>query len=118
MFKFQNNTFHVTRGDRGSFTIAYRDGSNLPEGATVSFRVYRREELDSDPVIFLDDDIPANAKSFDIEVWANPEKFDNPENDREEYWYELKVGLENTVLGYDETGAKIFYLYPTGKDGK
>ena len=30
MFKFQNNTFHVTRGDSGSITIAYKDGSALP----------------------------------------------------------------------------------------
>ena len=43
---------------------------------------------------------------------------DNPENDRDEYWYELKIGPTNTVLGYDEQGAKIFYLYPTGKDKK
>lgn len=117
MFKFQNNTFHVTRGDSGSITIAYKDGSALP--GTICFRVYGKEELNSDPIINKEIEIESGTTSYDLIIESGDTmKMDNPENEREEYWYELKIGPTNTVLGYDETGAKIFYLYPTGKDGK
>ena len=118
MFKFTNNTFHVTRGDSGSITIAYKDGTNLPAGAPVCFRVYKKDELDSDPVIDKTVSIGNNDTSITIELESEDTtaKMENPENGKEEYWYELKVGASNTVLGYDETGAKIFYLYPSGKD--
>ena len=116
MFIFKNNTFHVTRGDSGSITIAYKDGSNLPH-STLTFGVYRKNELDSDPVIWVEEDLPGDTNSITLDIYANPDKIENPDGDKEEYWYELKLGLLNTVLGYDETGAKLFYLYPSGKAG-
>lgn len=116
MFKFQNNTFHVTRGDSGSITIAYKDGANLPS-STLTFGVYRKNELDSDPVIWVEDSLPGDTNSYTLNIYTDPNKLENPTNGKEEYWYELKIGPDNTVLGYDETGAKIFYLYPSGKEG-
>ena len=118
MFKFTNNTFHVTRGDSGSITIAYQDGSLLPAN-TLIFRVYEQNGFDSDPIINIVKNITGNSTTFTIDVDASETiKFDNPDRDKDEYWYELKLGPDNTVLGYDETGAKIFYVYPTGKDKK
>lgn len=118
MFKFQNNTFHVTRGDSGSITIAYKDGSVLP--GTICFRVYGKDELNSEPLINKEIEIGSNITSYDLVIESNDTiaNMENPENGREEYWYELKIGPTNTVLGYDEMGAKIFYLYPSGKDRK
>lgn len=117
MFKFKNNTFHVTRGDKGSITIAYADGSALP--GTICFRVYGKNELDSKPIINIEKEIGSNTTSYELHLSSEDTyKFDNPANGKEEYWYELKLGPDNTVLGYDESGAKIFYLYPTGKDGE
>lgn len=116
MFKLTNNTFHVTRGDSGYITVEYKDGSTLPAGSLVTFGVYRKNELDAQPVLWADDELPSGVTSFNLFV-SSDQTFgmENPENGREEYWYELKVGADRTVLGYDETGAKIFYLYPTGQ---
>ena len=50
MFKIVNNTFHVTRGDSGVITVKFKDGSVLPEGSDVTFGVYRKNELDAEPV--------------------------------------------------------------------
>lgn len=116
MFKIVNNTFHVTRGDFGVITVKFKDGSVLPEGADVSFGVYRKNELDSEPVIWASQSVSSGETSINLSI-SSSQTFDmeNPENGREEYWYELKIGPEFTVLGYDETGPKIFYLYPSGK---
>ena len=40
MFKFTNNTFHVTNGDEGSITFSSKDGSNLT--GQLVFRIYER----------------------------------------------------------------------------
>lgn len=117
MFKIVNNTFHVTRGDFGTITVKFKDGSVLPEGSDVTFGVYRKNELDSEPVIWKKKSIPSGATSIDllIDTYGNSD-IENPENGREEYWYELKIGPVYTALGYDENGPKIFYLYPTGRE--
>ena len=33
-----------------------------------------------------------------------------------EYWYEIELNNENTVIGYDNNGPKLFVLYPEGED--
>ena len=114
MFKIVNNTFHVTRGDFGVITVKFKDGSTLPEGSDVTFGVYRKNELDTEPVLWALQTISPNETSVDLYI-DGTFNMENPENGREEYWYELKIGPDNTVLGYDETGPKIFYLYPSGK---
>lgn len=114
MFKIVNNTFHVTRGDSGVITVKFKDGSVLPEGSDVTFGVYRKNELDAEPVLWELKTISSNETSVDLYI-SNTFDMENPENGREEYWYELKIGPLYTALGYDETGPKIFYLYPSGK---
>lgn len=116
MFKIVNNTFHVTKGDAGTITIKWKDGSILPEGSSVIFSVYRKNELDSQPVLWEKKDIPSGVTSIDLYISSyDTDDLENPENGREEYWYELKVGPDYTAIGYDENGPKIFYLYPTGQ---
>ena len=115
MFKFTNNTFHVTRGDSGSITIAYKDGSILPS-STILFRVYEKNGFDGDPILEQIGTPAGNTSSFVLDINSEKTmKFANPVGDKDEYWYELKIGPDNTVLGYDETGAKRFYIYPSGK---
>ena len=114
MFKIVHNTVHVTRGDSGVITVKFKDGSVLPEGSDVTFGVYRKNELDAEPVLWKLQTISSNETSVDLYI-DGTFNMENPENGREEYWYELKVGPDNTVLGYDENGPKIFYLYPSGK---
>ena len=116
MFKIVNNTFHVTRGDSGVITVKFKDGLTLPEGSDVTFGVYRKNELDTEPVLWALQTISSNKTSVRLIIDSSDTfNMENPENGREEYWYELKIGPDNTVLGYDETGPKIFYLYPSGK---
>lgn len=116
MFVFKNNTFHVTRGDIGLITVTVK--SDLVKdlsGSDITFGVYRKNELDSDPVIWAQDSFAENSNSVTLNIYANPDDIENPDGNREEYWYEIKIGPANTVLGCDETGPKLFYIYPSGK---
>lgn len=117
MFKFTNNTFHVTNGDEGSITFSSKDGSNLT--GQLVFRIYEKNGFDSQPKYNKEFTLPGDTSSYVLTFNSSDtyDNFENPINGKEEYWYELKIGGK-TVLGYDETGAKIFYLYPTGQDYK
>ena len=35
-------------------------------------------------------------------------------NDKTKYWWEVELNGEQTLIGYDEDGPKIFMLYPEG----
>lgn len=117
MFKFKNNTFHVTRGDTGTIHFSYKDGSVLPESDLI-FKIYEKDALDSNPLLEKKVAINANATSVDLTLYSEETMIGDIENERVEYWYEIKLGPDNTILGYDENKAKIFYLYPSGLETK
>ena len=33
-----------------------------------------------------------------------------------EFWYEIELNGDSTIIGYDEEGAKRLILYPEGAD--
>ena len=51
MFKYTNKTFHVSRGDSGTINLAY-ENSRFPDGATVEFKIYEKDGLDSQPLTY------------------------------------------------------------------
>ena len=120
MFKFTNNTFHVTRGDIGSITVKYNNGAvlnNSDISTDLIFKKYEKDELNASPKVYKTTSVVPKATEVTLILDSDDTNaLPNPENGKEEYWYELKIGPGKTVLGYDETGAKIFYLYPSGKD--
>lgn len=115
MFKYTNKTFHVSRGDSGTINLAY-ENSRFPDGATVEFKIYEKDGLDSQPLTYKTVTAPTGGSdSLALTLLSADTDIGTPENERVEYWYEIKVG-GNVVCGFDEQGAKIFYLYPAGQD--
>ena len=46
-------------------------------------------------------------------------KFGEVINKPVDYWYEVELNPETkpqTIIGYDEDGAKVFKLFPEGRD--
>lgn len=33
-----------------------------------------------------------------------------------QYWYEIQLNKEQTILGFDDKGPKMFILFPEGSD--
>ena len=59
-------------------------------------------------------DATPNATSLTIECTNEDTKIGDLINKPMEYWYELELNNEYTILGYDESGAKQLILYPEG----
>ena len=109
MFKIVNNTFHVTRGDSGVITVKFKDGSTLPEGADVTFAVYRKNELDAEPVLFVRKPISSGETSV-ILLINSSDTFDieNPENGREECYKDKFINIfPNTSNNCNNSNGSI-----------
>ena len=125
MFKINSETKQVnlTRGDIASFKIKAMndDGTyyQFKTGDVITLAIYEKKNLENTKlkkgVIVAEpsEDVILNLTSEDT-------KLDELTNKPIEYWYEITLkntnsNDEQTIIGYDENGAKIFKLYPEGE---
>ena len=113
MFKINGDTIHITRGDKGVIELAI-DGYTFSIGDTVELRVYDKKALDKLPVLKKEITVTETSLTIDIELTAEDTKIGEMINKAKEYWYEIELNDNQTVVGYDEEGAKKLMLYPEG----
>lgn len=121
MFKVNENlSIHITRGDIGLIGITAKndDGSDytFQVGDILRLGVFEKNKLTS---IKLQKDITVQEQTSEVEMPLTQEDttigeiLSKPVN----YWYEIQLNPDTnpqTIIGYDENGAKIFRLYPEG----
>lgn len=117
-----NKNIHITRGDIGLFSVGAteKDGSDYTfrVGDVVRFKVFKCKdcgcvELQKDVII------EAETTTVDIDLNGDDTKIGDIINKPVNYWYEIELNPDTkpqTIIGYDEDGAKIFRLYPEGAD--
>jgi hypothetical protein len=120
MFVIDNDmTMHITRGD--TVVIAVRASV---DGTEYTFRPYDIvrlkvfEKKDCAKVV-LEKDTRAEEEKDVVEVTLTKEDTTIGEviSKPVDYWYEVELNPETdpqTIVGYDEDGAKVFRLYPEG----
>ena len=124
MLKINNDTktISVNRGDQGQsfdFSIPIDDGSfyTFQVGDVIMFGVYNRNKLNEDAVLLkeytIDEAKTKATLNFDKDDFVIGDLINKPVT----YWYEIQLN-NNTIIGYDEDGAKEFILYPEGSDIK
>ena len=124
MLKTNNDTkaISVNRGDQGQsfdFSIPIDDGSfyTFQVGDVIMFGVYNRNKLNEDAVLLkeytIDEAKTKVTLNFDKDDFVIGDLINKPVT----YWYEIQLN-GNTIIGYDEDGAKEFILYPEGSDIK
>ena len=123
MFKIDNNkTIHITRGDIGTieFSILNSDGTNysFQVGDKVRLGVFASKDMSK--LIFQKDIAIDEVKTkVDIELTDEETKIGSIINKPVDSWYEIQLNPDTepqTIIGYDEAGAKIFKLYPEGTE--
>lgn len=121
MFKVNNDlSIHVTRGDIGllGITAKNEDESDyvFQIGDVVRLGVFEKKKFSS---IKLQKDITVQEQGTEVQMPLNKEDttIGSIINAPVDYWYEIQLNPETnpqTIIGYDENGAKIFRLYPEG----
>ena len=123
MFKIDSNkTIHITRGDIASieFSVLNKDGSayEFKSGDVVRLGVFAKKDM-NDLIFSKDITVSTASEKVEINLTAEETKIGDIINKPVDYWYEIQLNPDTTpqtVIGYDEDGAKIFKLYPEGTE--
>lgn len=114
-------TIYVTRGDAGAFNIQAKLGDTdytFRVGDVIRFKVFAKKKC-SDVVLKKDVKVTEETTTVQIFVKANETKFGKVINKPVDYWYEVELNPDTnaqTIIGYDDNGAKILRLFPEGGD--
>ena len=115
MFIINGDKINITRGDRGVIELAI-DNYTFSAGDTIEFRVYEKKALDKLPVLSKVATVEKEVSAIEIELTSEDTKIGEPRNTPREYWYEIELNDNQTIIGYDEDGAKVLMLYPEGAE--
>ena len=120
MFKVnEDGSIYVTRGDSGLIPVTAKNQDGSPYtfavGDIVRFMVCRKKNC-GDVVLTKEVEIKDDPKA-EVQVYleADKTKIGKVISKPTDYWYEVELvsnGSTQTIIGYDEDGAKIFRLFP------
>lgn len=118
MQKIEGTTIKLNRGDVLNFTLTLSSSTGDPytfqEGDKVVFSVYNKNKMSENAVLLKEFIVSGSQQSVEINCTKEDTKIGDLANKPIEYWYEIELNNEYTVIGYDEDGAKILMLYPEG----
>ena len=119
----EDMSIHCTRGDSGTLYItAEKDGLEriFKAQEVVRFKVVEKKGCDC---VVLQKDVVVGADTVMVPIYlaGGLTKIGGIIHKPVDYWYEVELNpytQPETIIGYDEDGAKIFRLYPEGKDAE
>ena len=114
-------SIYATRGDIVFFSVtAEEDGKpyKFQAGDVVRIKVFGKKDAEN---VVLQKDFPVTEVTEEVEIFLTEEdtKIGEVISKPKDYWYEVELNPgENpqTIIGYDEDGAKVFKLFPEGDD--
>lgn len=116
-------TIHITRGDSATINVTATDEQGqtytFESGSVINFRIMEKKNVSNilfEKSITLDED----KTQVEIDLESSDTEFEEIANKPITYWYEIEQVVNEkttTIVGYDEeNGAKLFIVYPEGKD--
>lgn len=116
-------SIYVTRGDIVAFTVSCDDErSGMPyefqPGDMLRLKVCGKKDMEN---VVLQKDFHVTNKTVVVPMFLTGEetKFEDIISKPKDYWFEVELNPDTnpqTIIGYDEDGAKIFKLFPEGHD--
>lgn len=122
MFRINEDlSIYCTRGDAAVFSVSavVADAKYMFQpGDVVRFTVFGKKDC-SNVVLTKDFSVTEEAEAVEISLRGEETKFGGIINKPTDYWYEVELNPETypqTIIGYDEDGAKVFKLFPEGAE--
>ena len=117
----EDNSIYVTRGDILLFSVqANNDGTpyTFQVGDVVRLCVVEKKAYEN---VVLQKDFPITTETDTVEICLSEAdtKIGETISKAKDYWYEVVLNPDTnpqTIIGYDDDGAKIFKLFPEGED--
>lgn len=118
----EDKSIYLTRGDACIIKVEVtdKDGNvqTLHEGYIVRFKVFDKKGCGC-VVLQKDVKVTEEATAVQIPLTREDTKIGEIINKPKDYWYEIELNPDiapQTIVGYDEDGAKILKLFPEGGD--
>lgn len=116
-----DNSIYATRGDIVFFSVSAEDDGKpykFQAGDVVRIKVYGKKDAES---VVLQKDFPVTEVTENVDIFLSEEdtKIGEVISKPKDYWYEVELNPGDnpqTIIGYDEDGAKVFKLFPEGDD--
>lgn len=120
MFKINDDlSIYLTRGDSVSFSVTAEfagEDYEFQPGEVVRFKVFAKKDCET---IVLQKDFAVTEKTETVLVVLSEDdtKIGDIISKPTDYWYEVELNPDDnpqTIVGYDEDGAKVLRLFPEG----
>lgn len=116
-------SIYATRGDTVFFTVEAEENGvdyEFQAGDVLRMKIFGKKEADN---VVLEKCFPvtANTKQFVILLTEEDTKIGEVISKPTDYWYEVELNPftnPQTIIGYDDNGAKVFKLFPEGADSE
>lgn len=110
-------SIYATRGDIVFFSVSAQDDGMIYKfqpGDIVRMSVYGKKDAEE---VVMQRDFPVEEVTESVFIFLSEEdtKFGEIISKHKDYWYEVVLNpdtMPQTIIGYDEDGAKIFRLFP------
>lgn len=115
----EDMTIYCTRGDAALFSVSANNGGTsytFREGDVVRFKVFGKKDC-ADVVLQKDVTVTEETGAVEIALDSDETDFGGIISKPTDYWYEVELNPETypqTIIGYDDNGAKVFRLFPEG----
>jgi hypothetical protein len=116
-------SIYATRGDIVFFSVTAKDKITEEKyifrpGDVVRIKIYGKKEAEN-VVLQKDFSIYESGESVEIFLAEEDTKIGEVISKPKDYWYEVELNPNTdpqTIIGYDEDGARVFKLFPEGAD--
>lgn len=114
-------SMYVTRGDVATFNVSAKyEGADhvFRESDVIRFKVFGKRDC-SDVVLTKDVKVPVTDTVVVIDLDGTDTKIGDVISKPTDYWYEVELNPDTypqTIIGYDDNGAKLFRLFPEGAE--
>ena len=115
----EDMTIYCTRGDAVVFSVSANNGGTaytFREGDVVRFKIFAKKDC-ADVVLQKDVTVTEETGAVEIALDGDETNFGDVISKPTDYWYEVELNPETypqTIIGYDDNGAKVFRLFPEG----
>ena len=114
-------SIYATRGDIVFFSVTADDNGILYKfqpGDIVRMAIYGKKDAES---CVMQKDFPVTEVTENVFIFLDEEdtKIGESISKHKDYWYEVVLNpddMPQTIIGYDEDGAKVFRLFPESEE--
>lgn len=114
-----DKSIYCTRGDAGGFIVQAtlnEEPYTFRKGDVVRLKVFGKKDCEN---VVLKKVVTVGEESEQVEIFLDGRdtKIGDVISKPTDYWYEVELNPDTkpqTIIGYDEDGAKIFKLFPEG----